>query len=732
MKYSVDQPINDKKDDLLGRKTFSKYLGKAIYEHNQEAGLVIGLYGKWGTGKTSVINMTENVIKKLAKKDKNKPLIIKFAPWSYSDKDNLIGLFFQSLRNKIENPIKAKFYLSDKKKKKIKEATELMGEYAKRFCGITTMLGANPVAASYLKIFAEAIGVSGTIPTWFPDQDLEKAKNKLDKKLKKLNKKIIVVIDDIDRLTNPQIRDIFQLVKQVADFSNIVYVLVMDKEVVCSALEKVHNMDGNEYLEKIVQVPFELPEIRKGSLHNILRDRINKIVNGHVSNEEYYASILRNCVEPYVNTMRDVNRLINIFQFKYEALNKETLPEDLLAITILEVLEPKLYKWIYDNKDFVCGGMEYVLARQGNKALDYYRDKYYGELKDIGINPDIAVDCVATLFPSFAKIIGKYRHIGAPSMKGIKEGMRIANTRKIETYFVFDLDNVKVSRDIVNNCIFEFDKGALYTTIRKINKEGNIAYFLEEIRLLVDDIPYERLELIMSVMLDLHGKFEGEVQELLSTTSAYKFASDLICRIVKRFKTEEERYQVISSAIRKTDKRGLSTIARIINDIELGYGRLAGSAERKDKQIISLEHLKELEKEYIKRIRSIVNLESILSINGFNITFYLWKCLDEKEALNFLKRLFKFEVNKLKFVCSMVSGNGSNESDWKINSEHYNEYISKEEIYKTIQELDKGKLSEFTRLEQEKLASFVLHYQNDGTERINRQMIQKVIDQWGK
>lgn len=731
MKYSVDQPINDKEDDLLGRKTFSEYLGKAIYEHDQKAGLVIGLYGKWGTGKTSVINMTENVIKKLAKKDKNEPLIIKFAPWSYSDKDDLISLFFQSLRNKIENLIKAKLYLSDKKKKKIKEVAESIGEYAKRFCGITTILGINPVVTSCLKIFAETIGVSGAIPTWLPDQDLEKAKNKLEKELKKLNKKIIVVIDDIDRLTNPQIRDIFQLVKQVADFSNIVYVLVMDKEVVCSALEKVHNMDGNEYLEKIVQVPFELPETRKDSLHNILRDRINKIVNGHVSNEEYYASILRNCVEPYVNTMRDVNRLINIFQFKYEALNKETLSEDLLAITTLEVLEPKLYKWIYNNRDFVCGDMEYALSMQENKTPDYHRNEYYNEFKKIGINPDIAIDCVATLSPSIAKSIGKYRH-GSPSMKGIKEGMRMANTRKIETYFVFDLDNVKVSRNIVNNCIFEFDKETLCITIRKINKKGNITYFLEEIRLLVDDIPYERLELIMSVMLDLHGKFEGEVQELLSTTSAYKFASDLICRIVKRFKTEEERYQVISSAIRKTDKRGLSTIARIINDIELGYGRLAGSVERKDKQIISLEHLKELEKEYIKRIRSIVNLESILSINGFNITFYLWKCLDEKEALNFLKRLFKFEVNKLKFVCSMVSGNGSNESDWKINSEHYNEYISKEEIYKTIQELDKGKLSEFTRLEQEKLASFVLHYQNDGTERINRQMIQKVIDQWRK
>lgn len=125
MKYSVDQPINDKKDDLLGRKTFSKYLGKAIYEHNQEAGLVIGLYGKWGTGKTSVIKMTENVIKELAEGDKNKPLIIEFAPWSYSDKDDLISLFFQSLRNKIENSIKAKLYLSDKKKKKNKRSDRI-------------------------------------------------------------------------------------------------------------------------------------------------------------------------------------------------------------------------------------------------------------------------------------------------------------------------------------------------------------------------------------------------------------------------------------------------------------------------------------------------------------------------------------------------------------------------------------------------------------------------------
>mgnify|MGYP000849970245 CR=1 FL=1 len=434
MKYSVDQPIDNKKDDLLGRKTFSKYLGKAIYEHDQEAGLVIGLYGKWGTGKTSVINMAENEIKKLAKKDENEPLIIKFSPWNYSNKSDLIYTFLKNLGNELG-------IQADEETKKYKIG-KFLSDYAEAFSVVKFIPGVGPIIEPVVKTVAK---VQGENLTQVPD--LEGTKDKLVRELKDLKNKIIVVIDDIDRLTSSQIRDIFQLVKQVADFPNIVYVLVMDKEVVCSALEKVHNMDGNEYLEKIIQVPFEIPETRKDNLYSILRDRINKIINSPVSNEEYYDSVLRNCVEPYINTMRDINRLINIFQFKYEALNKETLPEDLLAITTLEVLESKLYKWIYDNKGFVCGDKEYALVVLEKEKLgydhDYYCNKYYNEFKSRGINPDTAVDCVATLFPSFAKIIGKYRHIGAPSTEGIKEKMRIADLEKFETYFVFNLDNIK-------------------------------------------------------------------------------------------------------------------------------------------------------------------------------------------------------------------------------------------------------------------------------------------------
>ena len=87
MNYSSARPIERCDQDLLGRAAFSRQLGKALFEYNSSEGLVIGLYGKWGTGKTSVINMAINELESLSTED-NKALIIRFMPWNYSDKNN--------------------------------------------------------------------------------------------------------------------------------------------------------------------------------------------------------------------------------------------------------------------------------------------------------------------------------------------------------------------------------------------------------------------------------------------------------------------------------------------------------------------------------------------------------------------------------------------------------------------------------------------------------------------
>ena len=76
MNYNSDKPIESSEQDLLGRTTFSKQLGEAIYKYDGKDGLVIGVFGKWGTGKTSILNMVVNEINYLSENDEEKPIIV--------------------------------------------------------------------------------------------------------------------------------------------------------------------------------------------------------------------------------------------------------------------------------------------------------------------------------------------------------------------------------------------------------------------------------------------------------------------------------------------------------------------------------------------------------------------------------------------------------------------------------------------------------------------------------
>lgn len=399
MNYSADRPIDTEDQDLLGRSSFSKQLGKAIYEYKEKDGLVIGLFGKWGTGKTSIINMTINEVNKLAVNDNNKPMIMKFSPWNYSDRNNLISLFFRSLKNKLNIPG------NEELKKKIGKA---LNDYSGAFDALSLVPVVGSAVAPVLKTLASAQG-----DNLMQNTDLDETRIILEKALIEANKKIIIIIDDIDRLTNSQIRDIFQVVKQVADFPNVIYVLAMDREVVSGALTEVHNKDGNEYLEKIIQVPFELPELSKSKLHNIFFSKLEQIFENLsceiVLDKKYWDKIFRNCIEPYIDTLRDVNRVINIFQFKYTTLYQETSFEDMIAITTLEVLEPKLYKWISGNKDAVCGGFMHELSANNRNGANYHKF-YYDEFERLGLDPNLAIRCISTMFPVFAKDVNEHQY----------------------------------------------------------------------------------------------------------------------------------------------------------------------------------------------------------------------------------------------------------------------------------------------------------------------------------
>lgn len=718
MNYSTDRPIDTCEQDLLGRASFSKQLGRAIYDYNGKDGLVIGLYGKWGSGKTSVINMAVNEMITLAKQENNMPLVMKFAPWNYSDKDNLISIFFQSLKNKIE--------LQDNEELK-KEVGKALNDYAGAFDALSLIPIVGSGVAAVLKTVAQAQGTN-----LMQGADLEKTKELLESALVEVNKKIVIIIDDIDRLTNSQIRDVFQLVKQVADFPNIIYILAMDREVVRRALQEVHNVDGNEYLQKIIQVPFEIPELRKSKLNSIFFSRLDEVVK-EISDkikwdDMYWKDVFQNCIEPYINTLRDVNRVINTFQFKYGAMYEETAFEDMIGITTIEVLDPELYKWIGNNKEAVCGGFFHGLSF--DKSDKDYRKKYSEEFLSLEINPDRAIRCIAAMFPMFANDVNE-KGFEYFSSSDIRSKMRAAHKERFELYFMYDLDDIRIPRNIINACIYKLDTESIRNHLDKINKQGNIIYFLDEVRSLINNIPYKRLGLIASIFLEMQGNFHGQNSKSIFTISANDIAERCIDDMINRLKTEAERFKIIYTAVKNLNSLNLGTMARRINRIELAYGRLAGKSEKEEGKIISLNHLREIEELYVSRIHDIVKKIPFVNIKGFKFVFYLWKSFEKEGAKNYINKMFEDDVNKIRFVCILADKwNGTNGCGWSFNPKTYSEYISDEEIFNLIQDYDKSMLQIFSREEQIKMASFVLRYGKNEMFDVHEQEAMKLIEEW--
>ena len=718
MNYNSDKPIESSEQDLLGRTTFSKQLGEAIYKYDGKDGLVIGVFGKWGTGKTSILNMVVNEINYLSENDEEKPIIVNFSPWNYTDKDNLISLFFRVLKNKLN---------MDKYEEVRKKIGKALTDYSDALDALTLFPMVGSGLATILKTIAKAQGAELA-----KDVDIDKTKENLVSVLGDTNQKIIVIIDDIDRLTNIQIRDIFQLVKQVGNFPNIIYVLSMDRDVVCRALESVHDIDGAEYLEKIVQIPFEIPVLMKPKLKEIflakLDDTVNDISDDNVNiNKYYWSEIFINCIEPYIKTLRDVNRVINTFQFRYKLLSEETALEDMVALTAIEVLDPQLYQWIGRNKDLICSTVNSSISSVFRNKKDY-REFIITELKNIGVNTDIGIKFLTTLFPVFANDIDEHS-VGYIS-SNIRETMRVAQEERFDSYFMFDLGGIPVSRDIINIFINKLNLDELIDTIAEINNNGNIEYFIDELRSLVDTIPYKRLGLLSSVILNKLYTFSNNSG--FFRLSAYSKAEFLAFDIMNRINDESERYSLIKNVLENINKEQLGSLASFINEIEISHGRFAGKEGNIDKQLISLHYLNNIEEIYISKINEITQAEVIIDMSGFNIAFYLWECLDKDKAQSYLNNILKEDHNILKFICAIASRwtSSNGDSGWDFPLDKYLTYVSKDTIYEKIQAFDKGLLDIFTLEDQIKLASFVLNYESSNHYDVSEEEAMKLVNEW--
>lgn len=662
---------------------------------------MVGMYGKWGTGKTSILNMALQEIEKLSSTldDDRKPIVIKFEPWNFSNNENLITQFFYLLRERINKKENAAL------KNCIGEALEQYSE-ALEFASVIPQLG--PLS-SILKLSMVFAGKQ--IKKKYTDRSIDSAKESLVKILREQKKKIIVIIDDIDRLTNEQIRMIFQLVKQVACFPNTTYVLSMDKDVVCRALEEIQQCSGEVYLEKIVQIPFNIPELDKNIVHKLLLEKLNEILKSKPMiefNEEHWMEVYQGCIVPYINTIRDVNRVINSFQFKYDMVYSEVNFADMIGITTLEVLKPELLKWIIENKEKLCGST-YDYIDLGRPDEDKRKKEYIESFKLKNIGDEISIIAVSSLFPKFDKDINpQYKPVSEKDLRG---QLRISHIERFDLYFKLNLNEIKIHRGMITDSIYRLEEQELDNLIRKVNNEGNIITYLEELCGKLDEVPYERIEIILRVLYKNKPWMEGTKGGIFSASSANYYAEYCITPLLQRLTTTEERYHVYNQLIVQGDISVLSGICRDINRMELAYGRLAGVGYKEGRQLVTLDELVKIEKAFASRLQELAKADCIFEAKSLIFIKYLWEAFDKEECEKYFNEKLKENKYKLKFICRLATDwKGTDSEGWSFQKNNYEGYVDENEILDMIEKYDKNIMfMEFTEAEIIKLAFFVLN-----------------------
>jgi hypothetical protein len=193
-----DEPIHNFNEDSLSRTDFVSNLANSILSYNDNNGLVIGLQGKWGSGKTSIINLLVEKIEDIQKDCKimNKHKILFFNPWNFTEQDQLISIFFKEIVAQLRTIY---FYLG-KKQIQIRNK-EIKSNDIRSYCNLIVSIAESlqyiPIISPIARSIASPLKKMGEVLSNKKNESLKKSKRRLEKKLSKIKYKIVIVIDDM-------------------------------------------------------------------------------------------------------------------------------------------------------------------------------------------------------------------------------------------------------------------------------------------------------------------------------------------------------------------------------------------------------------------------------------------------------------------------------------------------------------------------------------------------------
>jgi hypothetical protein len=380
----ADNPIRTCDEDALGRAPVARSFADHLLSLDASEGVVVGILGPWGSGKTSFVNLTRGHLEgKVA-------AVLDFNPWMFSGAEQLLACFFKEVSAQL------------KLRPSLNELGASIEQYGDAFVGMSWLPVVGPwvergrAGAKLLaRVFQQGKGGLGA------------RRDSLAKTLAALTQPLVIVVDDIDRLALSEVRDIFRLVRLTASFPNVIYVLAFDRGRVETALAD-QGVSGRDYLEKILQVVIDLPATPPHVLQEQvlleIQKSISSIDNPGQFDQSVWPDVFMEVIRPLVRNMRDVRRYSASARGTVLALDGQIALADVLALEAIRVFLPDVFTKLFS----AVGALTATSAFAGRRQEAVQEKEQIAEMiTDAKGHGDIVRALVRHLFPAGLKHIAR-------------------------------------------------------------------------------------------------------------------------------------------------------------------------------------------------------------------------------------------------------------------------------------------------------------------------------------
>lgn len=381
----ADSPIRKPEDDVLGRTKFARCFAEQALSLDATGGVVVGVLGPWGSGKTSFVNLA-----RLYLEGAGVP-VLDFNPWMFSGAEQLVESFFVELSAQL------------KLRPGLAEAGKDLEEYGESFSG----LGWLPLVGPWIERGRAATKILAKM-LQRRKEGVGRRRSNVEKALAALEKPLVVVVDDIDRLTYSEIRDIFKLVRLTANFPNVIYILAFDRARVEKALAE-QGIPGRDYIEKILQVAVDIPAVPADVLNKevfrAIENALSTIDKTGPFDQSAWPDVFMEIIRPLVRNMRDVRRYAANVYGTVRDLDGQIAVVDVLALEAIRVFLPDVFREMHRAVDGLTTTSDPYGRRGGEPHLKAQIDRLIGAADAYG---EVIRALIERVFP------GAQRHIGGP------------------------------------------------------------------------------------------------------------------------------------------------------------------------------------------------------------------------------------------------------------------------------------------------------------------------------